>query len=488
MATSADIKKLRAPYMFDIGSGDLGNEGEFDPYQFSGPPSTFERQPAEQVPIQDPRASVTAPQQGPPPTKMGVGTYGNIDPAAMAALINQFYTPDTTSRDRFNKLLDEFPQQNKPGIARKLVASGLSIKAQDPIATAEKVLYEPFLRDTAIWKEKAGPFQQAAQLENTANINERTLAGNVVNAQTQSARIAEQERVANEKNRIAEMRAKTNDFKARGYTIKVLGDEVVGFSPDGKRVSLGSSGGVDEAEKIRLEGEWDVKAAQARGAAAVQTAQAGATAGNRDIVTQDNVTYKRNPDGSFSPVQGLPSGTPTRPGTPARGAATSQLEKDRVAQAEMLRLTQEYPEEVADIIIRADNGKFEFAPRPTLGSGKFLGMGTGVTQDKIDQWDKIKKEIDPSYIAPPTKSNVPPPTSTGKGVGPSSNFLNTLPDTTKTNQLPPNLGGPAATSQQSAPAGRVVLQDAQGRKFTLPANQVDSFLASPQGRGYQRAR
>ena len=68
-------------------------------------------------------------------------------------------------------------------------------------------------RAMADWKEKTGPFQQAAQVENTANINERTLAGNVFTAKTQADRLAEQGRIADEKNRISEIRARAYSWK-----------------------------------------------------------------------------------------------------------------------------------------------------------------------------------------------------------------------------------------------------------------------------------
>jgi hypothetical protein len=110
--------------------------------------------------------------------------------------MNAGYTPEYTARDRNSAFLDAPPTRNDPGWGRTLVAAGMSIKANDPIKTAESVMYAPYMRDVEDWKTKADPYYKAAELENRQNINERTIVSNAATAYG----TAERNRIAQENN------------------------------------------------------------------------------------------------------------------------------------------------------------------------------------------------------------------------------------------------------------------------------------------------
>src|SRR5512145_2363972 len=112
------------------------------------------------------------------------GIFGQQEPKSqdldLIGMVNKIYSPETTSRDKYNQLLGSFPERNQPSWARKLVAGGMGLDARrrqggDPLATMETAMYAPYMRDVSAWKEQVEPTYKAAELENRANINERTL-------------------------------------------------------------------------------------------------------------------------------------------------------------------------------------------------------------------------------------------------------------------------------------------------------------------------
>jgi hypothetical protein len=136
----------------------------------------------------------------------------------LKSILDSMYTPQTGASDRYNKLLDNMPEINTPGIGRKIAAAGQALGNVGPHFTrtgggqdaADRVLYAPFLQDMAAFKEKAEPFYKAADLENRQNINERTLASNtaqnIVNMdKNDTARFA------------AEAKAESDRIRARAY-------------------------------------------------------------------------------------------------------------------------------------------------------------------------------------------------------------------------------------------------------------------------------
>jgi hypothetical protein len=186
--------------------------------------------------------------------------------------INKMYTPRTKSTDRLDTLLDTFPERNKPNWARKLVAGGLGYGAarrgRDPIEPMEKTLYAPYMRDVEEWKTKATPYTQAAQIENTANINERNLVNNILQAQTWQ-----------DKNEIALIRANAYAAKNNGASIEIdknTGQVVATYTSGPKAGTVEYLGKVPgsstAAELADIRGDWNLQTARARGAAQANVA------------------------------------------------------------------------------------------------------------------------------------------------------------------------------------------------------------------------
>lgn len=177
--------------------------------------------------------------------------------------LNNIYTPETVDRDRFRNLLDAAPERKAPGLARSILAAGMSVNAKDPIETAEKVQYAPFYREMSDWKEKSDPFYKGASLENTANANERQLAGNILNNRTALERIAETERHNREtaentrqrtesNERIARQKMENEQAKREGYEFKVVGNILYATSRDGSSYEAGRASDYSPLELARL--------------------------------------------------------------------------------------------------------------------------------------------------------------------------------------------------------------------------------------------
>jgi len=375
-------------------------------------------------------APQTPPRQAtPPPVPDGV------TPRADWQSIWNSYTPETRANDRLNKLLDETPDKNnyRPGIARSIVAAGMGMGKDDAQKTMESVMYAPYIRDMASWKEKTTPFQAAASGETTANVNERNARANMSTAAYNADRLASQDAIQNEKNRIADVRAKAYAWKQMHPTWDwdTTGPTYVLKGPNGEIQDTGiKTGQMGEEDLQLLKNKGSVDAGAARGAAAVQAAQAGAVANNRDLVVVDGQTYQRNPDRTLSPVEGAPSGQPSRIGTPSQnrqgsggtgagGSAPNMLEFNRQKQG---RLEQTYLSDPVgrQYVQKGNNGLYEMTARPIVGEhhgiGSLWGGGTVTTQAEVDAWDDLREYIDPNYKRP---TPVEPRTG-GRGGGPAT--------------------------------------------------------------------
>lgn len=426
-----DIQRLRQQYVFnpteDISGGgmgydpvmDYGDGGGYDEYGGGGSVTDTSQSPYDRPPVSMPaeassgQAGMGAPPPVAPPKPPSYDPNASIN-ATMDA-INRVYTPETVDRDRLRALMDAAPERKAPSFGRAMVAAGLSLKAADPLATSEKVLYAPFYRQQADWKEKADPFYKTAELENRANINERTLAGNVVTGVTAAERLAEQARQADQKNEATVQRNKINMIKANmGQGWKVIAHDTTTVklwnSATGEYKDTGiSTRWMNEEDKVDAEGEWSVKAAQARGEAGVKIAQAGAVAeGKGYVVGPDNRLYEPDPNnpGYVRPVQGMSGGKgpPTRLGPPARVAAPNTLETRRQINDQLKSDYQTSPD-AKKFIKRKSDGTYDFADRPVVGPASGWGPWgkDAVTPEQVEQYDQYRSSVDPSYKPPVTK-------------------------------------------------------------------------------------
>lgn len=206
-----------------------------------------------------------------------------IDPMArQKEIMDQFYNERTAASDRFNELLNAPPEREAPGFARRLVASGMGLKAEKPQEAMEQVMYAPYLRDMAEWKAKGEAYEKAAQQENTSNINSRQLAGNMATNMFNYEKLREQSDLTRQKQEETERSNKAREqitasrnavlaSVAQGYTYKVVGNQLIGTTTDGKQFVAGKAEDYSPVELQRLENEGRLAVAKQQGANAVET-------------------------------------------------------------------------------------------------------------------------------------------------------------------------------------------------------------------------
>lgn len=198
-----------------------------------------------------------------PPTPSPGPTDIDVD-----ALYNQYYHPEHQASDRFSQLSAAYPPDKGHSklarIGAALLAGGTSYVTDDPMRGFQLgtgVLDYKRKGDIEDWKNQIQPAQQAANLERYSNANERQVASSRV-SQTLADRKQEQANaIAEEKVRIADLRAKVYDWKAHNAGSKIIvqpgGHTIAVNSTTGETLrDFGPSGKMDEATKLDLEQEY----------------------------------------------------------------------------------------------------------------------------------------------------------------------------------------------------------------------------------------
>lgn len=372
-------------------------------------------------------------------------------------LLERLYKPETEATNRFNELLGQFPVREEPGWGDKLVAGGLglgNVRRNIPggFKVAEESLNAPFNRDLEEWKEKAGPYREAATLENQANNVERQVAANVAQSTVAQRKIESQERIAEEKARIAEIRARAyayTQYLDKGYKFDFSGPEIIMTNADGSppiRTGI-ETGKVDELTKIELNNAGRLAAAKEMGANALQRVQVS----GQGLLVIDGVTYKLDPTTNTYVPAGLPTGTPTRPAAPVRPPAPPNfLERQRLEGERAKEIWNGYPE-VRNKYIRYRNGAYQMVDRPIPGPGAFFGLGTDITQADVDKWDAVKKMVDPDYVAPPPGASIPTTSPSPGNTSPGAPSTPASPNTGFP-PPPPSISKPLPKTPPPSPA------------------------------------
>jgi hypothetical protein len=450
----------------------------------------------------------------------------------MMDLVNQAYTPATEARDRFKGLLESFPQREEPDWKRKLVAGGIGLDARqrvgtpgqeftargNPLEAMEAAMYAPYLRDLGEWKEKAEPFSKAAQLENTANVNERALAGNLLTAHTQTEKLAETERHNRRREESERTRALAYDFyqRTRGVKWDLSGTTIKVMDAQGNIRDTGlSTDKLSEEARISMQNQGRIDAA---------------AQGNRIPVMIDNKPYILDPNSNMLvPLtigETQPSGAVTPIGTqpPRAGAAEKPLTRDQRVEQEFQR-AREMADEFRDYIdLNEEDSTYEIG---VPGIDMFAGQGT---KDKAKEIERYIQGLGPKpsrgapsgnipSTAPPTQKPAPAPAPapvqspvapvpqtprmlpSSSAYGPGAR----IPDRPATpfmgpKQLPPPIVNPPSSSvygpggtprpnrptipqgqniptipQAQIPPGHIIVQK-DGQTFALPAEQRDEAI------------
>ena len=366
--------------------------------------------------------------------------YGEISLPDTVKTINDMYTPATRADDRLNNLLDNVPDINdyNPSFMRKLTAGLQGMK--DP-SVGQRTLNQPYLQDMGQWTAKTAPFQAAATGENARNTNERTLASNVATSIIANNRNASNQRIADQKNETTRARdaakAESDRIRARAYAYSQSigkGYDWDLSGPTAKKINKSTgdiidtgiqTGKMDEELKIDLQNEGKIEASRVQGEAAMQK-QAAAGTGNIKV---GNQVFRPDPDnpGNYIPTTGLPStGTPSRlgSGTGSSGTKTNTLEDIRQRQEGMRAYMELHGGEdtVKKWTQKGQDGQYQMKTRPVVGEGGIFGTGyRAYTQKDVDEWDAVKRDIDPTYNPSSGQSS-----QSGGGVSPSADTQNAM--------------------------------------------------------------
>lgn len=195
--------------------------------------------------------------------------------------MQELYNPSTVAGDRFEGLIDAYPERNEPGMLRKIASIGLASlsdlfgKGQGQ-QTFNDMMYPGFERKLTDWKTKIGPAQQAANLERQENVNTRTLAHQTVSNEIRAKSEEEKVRKNEADQKLKQQRADVYEFKAKNPHLKLTsakGGNIMAFnSLTGETTDTGiSSGSLSDSDKITLMGEQALERVSAQGEEARKT-------------------------------------------------------------------------------------------------------------------------------------------------------------------------------------------------------------------------
>ena len=326
--------------------------------------------------------------------------------------INKGYTPEFRSRDRFDAHLDNAPEREEPSWGRRLVAGGIGLGSKNPIEDMEKVLQAPYLREQADWTAKNDPYYKSAELENRANINERTLVSNAVTSDAANRRLMEQQRNNDAKNEIAQTRNRILQARAGDVQVKLDGNQWVGFTKDGRRIPLGSSTGMTVEEIENLKGEWRVEASRQAGADAMNRTIA---AGGQYYTDADGNVQRGNPRDANAPppVQGS-----SKIGTEREAPPLKAKEIEEQKQATWSEIYDTAPADERRWLKRSADGKTLILRDPPT-KGSWLQSDAADEKD-IEAYNRIKAKLYPETKGLGPSTTAPVPEAKKSTIGPTA--------------------------------------------------------------------
>lgn len=166
--------------------------------------------PLEQLRLMQIMGGGTPPNQGSPTPMSAQG----INPPMMGG-----YQPETGATDRFNEMLQNYPESENRGMLEKIALSMMALN--DP-RLVQQIMQQPSQEQEA-WSAQIGPAQAAAGLEGSSNVNMRQIANMILTG-----------RQAGEKIEISRAAQELNEWKAQNPNMQLKTREdgmIVGISP-----------------------------------------------------------------------------------------------------------------------------------------------------------------------------------------------------------------------------------------------------------------
>ena len=267
--------------------------------------------------------------------------------AEMMEAINKIYTPETAETERLSRLLNNFPQRTDPNIWQRIIAGGLAI-GKDGQQAAENYISGPYNRDIADWTAQVQPAYNAANLERNANVNERTLAGNILTGMTAQDKLDVDRQKIETNAEIQRQRIEIDRAKANGAKFYERGSRIIAEFPDGSTRDAGPSYNFSpiEVANITADSRMDVTRQQGQNQLAVSQQQGVNQANVANIregeVYQDPQTghkwYWSAAQRQYIPLTPGAPPVPTTPintiGPPARPTAAGSAAETREAEYE----------------------------------------------------------------------------------------------------------------------------------------------------------
>lgn len=135
------------------------------------------------------------------------------------AVMNELYQPETAASERFQQLMGQYPERERPGFWRT-AAAALSAFGPGGHEMGMQVLNQPYQDKLERWKSLIDPAEAAANLERYENVNRRQLATQGVAERRRDAQL----KINEDKQALAELKFKNPNlqFNTTGPTVLTL--------------------------------------------------------------------------------------------------------------------------------------------------------------------------------------------------------------------------------------------------------------------------
>lgn len=341
-----------------IGGMPMGVEN-MPPPQFQIPENFTKPSPQDPFDINFGRGPLEINQGDMAAARMPVAGQGMPEMDA-GARMRELYQPTNDATQRFERMIDEYPQRENPSWLRR-IASMIVDYTKGP--AAGRALYEEPQREAeAEWKAKIGPAQQAANLERYENANERTLA-----YQQMSLELNERKQKAIEENNerkaaILQQRADIYAFKATHPNFKFVmpkgGNVMAGDPATGQMHDTGvPTGSLTDLDKLHIGQEQALERIGAQGEQARET-ETVRQAGRETLVGMRGEQARQ--------TKATPPG-----GITGKGLMPTQIKVDQYTKAR--QIVNSNPE-LAPFIKLGPSNEFEVV-RPNPGGWTERGRG-----------------------------------------------------------------------------------------------------------------
>jgi hypothetical protein len=306
--------------------------------------------------------------------------------------MQELYQPETMAQDRFNQMLGEYPEAQKPGWLKVIGATLADLYRP---GSGMQVIEGNRGRKVADWRNKIGAAQDAASLERQTNTNERQMAGTIATQERLSR--ADQARAEKDaaRTKIMQDRAEVYRLKSLSDTFKFdfSGPKVIVTNPKTGEVKTTDidTGSLSDADKMALsqQNAVELEGTRQKGRESLEETRQGnreslaETRGWTAFNTADGKTILVNQiTGETKPVQH--EGPLIKPGTATGGRSGELPTQTKVRQATSAREFVSRNPSLAKYVQFTPGNEFSITPPAT---GRF---STGPSQD---EYDKIVQAI-----------------------------------------------------------------------------------------------